>query len=534
MAPQSPPLSEKPRVGHPLLILLLSALLCVRGSLAEIVTDEQVTVLRGEKVALLRCTLRGTEKLSQVSWLKAASSASRDRTNLAVYNPQFGTSYPNSPFVDRVRFRNKDPRIDASLELLDVLTSDEGVFFCQISTFPTGSFEGSVNLSVIVKPVLTLEATPGLAASDDETEVVVATCRAAGGRPPAALTWDTPPALHGNRTERREQQADGTVTVTSEFRLAPSRAADGQRLQCTAKHPSLAAAGETMATTLGVQYVPEVTAIEGFDNNWYVGRVGAELLCQTVGNPPATITWKKVNASLSEDVRRLGNALRFSTALSHVHAGVYVCEAANTLGTRLGVVEVEIRDKPAAREAGGGSVGAILGGIIAAVLIIALVVTAIMLYRRQQRRRKPEGAMEEPPPSHKPPPPSKKGDHGSNIRMMPLENDNKEEELQKMPLQSQYYDTGAPNSNYPDHTVYDNDEDGDEKQYMTFPERERYPGTRHDYGYQGEQDDDYEGLEEQMNPVYNALSYSDQPGPYGSPEPSDTRGPYISPNVHYV
>ncbi|CAM9849964.1 unnamed protein product [Lampetra planeri] len=37
--------------------------------------------------------------------------------------------------------------------------------------------------------------------------------------------------------------------------------------------------------------------------------------------------------------------------------------------------------------------------------------------------------------------------------MMPLENDNKDEELQKMPLQSQYYDTGAPNSNYPDHTV---------------------------------------------------------------------------------
>nr|XP_032820621.1 uncharacterized protein LOC116948234 [Petromyzon marinus] len=91
----------------------------------------------------------------------------------------------------------------------------------------------------------------------------------------------------------------------------------------------------------------------------------------------------------------------------------------------------------------------------------------------------------------------------------------------------------APNSNYPDHTVYDNDEDGDEKQYMTFPERERYPSTRHDYGYQGEQDD-YEGLEEQMNPVYNALSYGEQPGPYGSPEPSDTRGPYISPNVHYV
>ena len=37
---------------------------------------------------------------------------------------------------------------------------------------------------------------------------------------------------------------------------------------------------------------PPSVSIEGYDNNWYVGRSGAVLLCQANANPPPTnVTW---------------------------------------------------------------------------------------------------------------------------------------------------------------------------------------------------------------------------------------------------
>lgn len=37
---------------------------------------------------------------------------------------------------------------------------------------------------------------------------------------------------------------------------------------------------------------PPSVSIEGYDNNWYVGRSDATLLCMANGNPaPTAVTW---------------------------------------------------------------------------------------------------------------------------------------------------------------------------------------------------------------------------------------------------
>ncbi|RMB92015.1 hypothetical protein DUI87_31544 [Hirundo rustica rustica] len=107
-------------------------------------------------------------------------------------------------------------------------------------------------------------------------------------------------------------------------------------------------------------------------------------------------------------------------------------------------------DKPLPQSAPGGIIG-IVGGVIAAVFIIGVVVTVIIVYRRQQKSRSDtDHDLIDLPPSHKPaPPPKRKQDVKSHltpedIQVVHLDNMKHEEEIQKFPLQSPYYDMAAP------------------------------------------------------------------------------------------
>ncbi|XP_075918175.1 uncharacterized protein LOC142917406 isoform X3 [Petromyzon marinus] len=130
------------------------------GPPVGVVTEGQALAAIGQKVALLHCHLRvaAAVTLTQVNWLKVTvGDDGRKRASLAVLNPRHGTAYPNSPLMGRVRFRaggRGSARGDFSLELLDVQHGDGGLFLCHVATFPTGNFEGSVNLSVVEKPTV--------------------------------------------------------------------------------------------------------------------------------------------------------------------------------------------------------------------------------------------------------------------------------------------------------------------------------------------------------------------------------------------
>lgn len=62
------------------------------------------------------------------------------------------------------------------------------------------------------------------------SEVVVASCQAAQGKPEATISWITTMAGRYNHTSLPE--VDGTVTVKSEYRMVPTPAENGKEITC--------------------------------------------------------------------------------------------------------------------------------------------------------------------------------------------------------------------------------------------------------------------------------------------------------------
>ncbi|XP_069750797.1 nectin cell adhesion molecule 1b isoform X6 [Narcine bancroftii] len=465
--------------------LLLAALVPVFQA-QTVTVDDSLSGFIGTSV-ILRCTFINNDpkiKITQVTWQKATNGS---KQNIAIFHPSMGVSVL-PPYQDRVSFK-KPSLNDATIELSRLELVDEGVYICEFATFPTGNRENQVNLTVFARPLIDAELSPQtiIARADHPRKLVVATCTSANGKPPGSITWET--KVNGETIVKESRNQNGTITVTSQYLLVPSREAHRQPLTCVVNYQM---DRTTKVLMLNVQYEPEVT-VEGFDGNWYLNRENVRLTCKADGNPPATnYNWKMLNGSLPVNVEPQNNTLLFKGTVSYDLAGTYVCEATNAIGTRSGLVEVNITDKPLPQGAPGSVIG-ILGGIIAAVIIISAVVTVFFIYRRQQKNRADtDNDLIDLPPSHKPPPPEKKTEMKSHLTADDIQyNGNRYEEL------------------------------SDEDEYMS---------SQHNYH------DDYL---EQLHPLYNKLSY----GPpdlschpdaaHRYPQPG-SRAPYIYPKEQYV
>ncbi|XP_062894192.1 nectin cell adhesion molecule 1b isoform X3 [Mobula hypostoma] len=427
-------------------LLLLAAVLPVFQA-QTVTVDDSLSGFIGTSV-VLQCTFVNNDpkiKITQVTWQKATNGS---KQNIAIFHPSMGVSVL-PPYQDRVSFQNRSLN-DATIELSRLELMDEGVYICEFATFPTGNRESQVNLTVFARPVNDAELTPHtiIAKADHPRKIVVATCTSANGKPPGVITWET--KVGGETVIKEFRNQNGTSTVTSQFLLVPSREAHRQPLTCVVNYQM---DRTTKVLMLNVQYEPEVT-VEGFDGNWYLNRENVRLTCKADGNPPATkYNWKMLNGSLPLNVEHQNTTLLFKGAVTYDLAGTYVCEATNAIGTRSGLVEVNITDKPLPQGAPGSVIG-ILGGIIAAVIIISAVVTIFFIYRRQQKNRADtDNDLIDLPPSHKPPPPEKKTEMKSHltvddIQVVHLDSTKEKEDVQKMPLQTQYYDMAAPESPY--------------------------------------------------------------------------------------
>ncbi|XP_055082156.1 uncharacterized protein LOC129456749 [Periophthalmus magnuspinnatus] len=134
-------------------------------------------------------------------------------------------------------------------------------------------------------------------------------------------------------------------------------------------------------------------------------------------------------------------------------------EPVTQIGSCTSVSRIE---KPMAQGPPGGVIG-VLGGVVAIGLIIGVGVTVFMVHRRQQKTRtETDNDLTDLPPAHKPAPPKKKNSDmkghltSDDIQVVHLD---KEEEMQKLPLQPPYYDmapsestafTDKPNSGHKD------------------------------------------------------------------------------------
>ncbi|XP_051254126.1 nectin cell adhesion molecule 1b isoform X4 [Dicentrarchus labrax] len=436
----------------------------------------------------LRCIFINSNppvKISQVTWQKLLNGT---KQNVAIANPALGVSVL-PPFKERVSFkqaavRHRTPSLeDTTIVFSSLQLSDEAAYICEYTTFPAGNRENMVNLTVYARPMTRMTlTTPTIVARAQKRKMTVATCVSANGKPPSEIKWET--RLKGEATSQQTRNQNGTVTVRSNYVVIPSRETHKQKLTCIVMYRNERI---TDSVVLNVQYEPEVK-IEGFDGNWYLNRQNVQLTCRADANPPVTIyQWKLLNGSLPSNVEIKNNTLFFKGPVTYDLAGTYVCDATNGIGTRTGIVDVNITEKPMPQGPPGGVIG-ILGGVVAIGLIVGVAVTVFMVHRRQQKTRtetdndliavaavadscvtqapeKPESPTRtDLPPAHKPapPPPKKKNSDmkghltSDDIQVVHLD---KEEEMQKLPLQPPYYDmapsestpfTDKPNSGHKD------------------------------------------------------------------------------------
>ncbi|XP_070825755.1 nectin 1b isoform X1 [Chaetodon trifascialis] len=421
------------------------------GQMVQMDSSKSGTV--GSQVEL-RCIFINSNppvKISQVTWQKLLNGT---KQNVAIANPALGVSVL-PPFKERVSFkqaavRHRTPSLeDTTIVFSNLQLSDEAAYICEYTTFPAGNRENMVNLTVFAPPMTRMTlTTPTIVARAQKRKMTVATCVSANGKPPSVIKWDT--KLKGEATFQETRNQNGTVTVRSNYVVMPSRETHKQKLTCIVTYRSEKIIDSVV---LNVQYEPEVK-IQGFDGNWYLNRQNVQLTCSADANPPVTIyQWKLLNGSLPSNVEIKNNTLFFKGPVTYDLAGTYVCDATNGIGTRTGIVDVNITEKPLPQGPPGGVIG-ILGGVVAIGLIIGVAVTVFMVHRRQQKTRtETDNDLTDLPPAHKPapPPPKKKNSDmkghltSDDIQVVHLD---KEEELQKLPLQPPYYDM-APSESTP-------------------------------------------------------------------------------------
>ncbi|XP_050988143.1 nectin-2 isoform X2 [Labeo rohita] len=367
-------------------------LLIIQGALAQRVRVDQEVVSYPGQTVTLRCQFPnpGETQLTQVSWIFERTDA--ERTNIAVFHPNFGVNYPTkSPVVGRVSFIKDPPTLEnPSIQIKDVKMTDEGRYICEYATYPSGNEQGVSSLVMLAKPT-NMAATVTVTAG--KTPVVVANCESSKGRPAATISWST--ALNGNvTTPITTENPDNTVSIRSSYMLAPQPSDNGKDISCIVSHRTMTQP-ETFPMKLVVEYLPQVQIV-GYDNNWYRGRTSAYLTCQADGNPaPTTVTWKTLSGLMPETVQIKENRLTVQKVDDTINT-TFICEVRNSLGSGKDQVSIFVRE-----ESNSHSTGAIIVGILCAIILIALIATTIVMVRKRQRKNR------DGPPTHRPPPPMK-------------------------------------------------------------------------------------------------------------------------------
>ncbi|XP_019751651.1 nectin-2 isoform X3 [Hippocampus comes] len=406
-----------------LLLLLASTLLPHGASGQRVKVEPEVLSYPGQTVNL-RCAFTDTTgiQLTMVTWIYEPKEG--ERMNIAVLHPVFEPNYPDSPLKGRVSFMQSPPNMDGpSIQISDVRMTDEGKYICEFASYPSGHEQGVTQLVMLTKPQnsaspLTVEAGP--------KPMVVARCESLNGRPAAQIRWVT--TANGNATTSSKPGQDNTVSVTSEYRLAPAAADNGKDISCLVSHRTQTSP-ESFQMKLKVLYAPQV-AIVGYDNNWYVGRTNVLLTCQASGNPvPTTVLWKSMTGEMPDTVQIKDNQLKVLKVDEAVNT-TFVCEVKNRVGTGRDQVTALVRGTRLPEK--GATTGSIIGAIIGVILIVAIIGTAVAMYRKH-RAGKLNG---DGPPKHKPPPPKKK----NNTAIRPVTTNNAPAAEERL-LHDQHYRT---------------------------------------------------------------------------------------------
>ncbi|XP_014842622.1 PREDICTED: nectin-2-like isoform X2 [Poecilia mexicana] len=410
------------------LLFFAASILLRHGTSGQRVKVEPELASYPGQTVNLRCAFPDPTgiQLTMVTWIYEPKDG--ERMNIAVFHPSYGPNYPESQMKGRVTFKPSPPELSSpSIEISDVRMTDEGRYVCEYATYPDGNEQGITQLVMLAKPVNSATTVAEVAGTKP---VVVARCESRDGRPAAKIRWVT--TAKGNWTETSKTGADNTVTVTSEYRLAPTPTDNAKDLTCLVNHRTQLK-DESLPLKLTIRYPPMVE-IEGYDNNWYLGRTNVGLLCKANANPVAhTVQWTTMTGQMPDTVLPKENELKVLKVDNSVNT-TFVCEVKNSIGTTREQITIHVRATRLPHK--GATTGSIIGAIIGVILVMAAIGTGIAMYRKRKNKLNSEG-----PPKYKPPPPkktssSKKGSQPLIPGNVPV--------TQDAPLQSQYYSTQTP------------------------------------------------------------------------------------------
>uniref|UniRef100_UPI00398EF304 nectin-1-like isoform X1 n=1 Tax=Pristiophorus japonicus TaxID=55135 RepID=UPI00398EF304 len=388
---------------------------------------ETITALVGAEVLLPCQTEKNNSTLVQTFWKKDNGTNA-----FIVYSPLYGISYSNIGDSGRIAFR-KNSLQDGSILINSSELRDDGAYSCHFTYFPTGSKEKTIRLTVLA--ISTNKVTAVLAQAG-VSQVPVATCTAANGKPAADITWSS--TLPGNYTSSQTTNDNGTITVTSQFNIAPNSSNNGQSVlciishsasnstdnltvqlsilckcgmyhrlieswKCTAQKEAISAhrVGRPRATqphpsfqlwvrspagygTSSVHPDPPKVTITGYDGQWSEDTKAVTLKCIAKANPPATsYSWQGLPDGLDSE-----HADVFREKVNRSMNGTWTCEATNSIGTGTGKLQIIIKEMRAenADPAETATSNAIISGAVVGVVLVGLVTFLTVLLIRKHAK----------------------------------------------------------------------------------------------------------------------------------------------------
>uniref|UniRef100_A0A3Q1I7Q2 Ig-like domain-containing protein n=2 Tax=Anabas testudineus TaxID=64144 RepID=A0A3Q1I7Q2_ANATE len=310
------------------LMLLNFSLNLHRSSIALQVIGGNATVVQGE-TAILPCKLTDTkEPLGQISWQRKTRGKPVNDNFFTVTSS--GPNYVNG--VDkRFRFIGNFSAHNGSLQLSDVTLLDEGSYSCIFTLFPSGNHRTEIPLNVLVPPDTSVNDHHLLMGNE---EVLLATCTAAGSRPPVEVKW-----TYSTLSEKVKaitnttQHANGTTTTESSLFGVPTRDINQQPVTCVVTSSALSKP-KTLPLTLQVHFSPTEVNISEISKDSFE--------CLTEANPNANFTWSRPGQSWPQSAVRVDGAKLQLLSITSDLNGLYKCEASNLYGRKHGQLYVYV------------------------------------------------------------------------------------------------------------------------------------------------------------------------------------------------